>query len=463
MPRGNAAIGRGLFATSVALVDVAVILVVALCVGMIHHEVPLRELDLRDTYGQMGLFVAALFVLGNIARNHYSVLNYFSFGDAIRAGPTLWNVAFVGAMAIAFLTKTSSDFSRATALMFYPVGFGLMAGARYALVAQIRRSAQAGRVPARRVFLVGYETEIATFSERFQIWSNGMRIVTSAVLRGPEHLEEDLALAAASARMLRPDDVFIFVPWSDTSAIDACVTAFLRVPAALHLGPERVLDRFADAKISKFGSIASLNLSGSALTVIEIMLKRVFDLLTGSAVLIAAAPLMLLLAIAIKLDSPGPVFFLQRRYGFNQEPFRIVKFRSMRPQQNGRIVEQARVGDPRVTRLGAFMRRFNLDELPQIFNVLRGEMSLVGPRPHALAHDQLFENGIALYARRHNVRPGITGWAQVNGFRGETATPDAIHGRIEHDLWYIDNWSFLLDFRIIYLTAVSPKAYRNAR
>ncbi|MBV9219830.1 MAG: sugar transferase, partial [Methylobacteriaceae bacterium] len=154
--------------------------------------------------------------------------------------------------------------------------------------------------------------------------------------------------------------------------------------------------------------------------------------------------------------------FLQRRYGFNQQSFRIVKFRSMITSEDGADVRQAVRNDSRITRVGAFMRRWNIDELPQLINVLKGDMSLVGPRPHALAHNQHYERKIALYARRHNVRPGITGWAQVNGFRGETATEDRMRSRIEHDLYYIDNWSLWLDLRILALTLLSPKAFRNA-
>jgi exopolysaccharide biosynthesis polyprenyl glycosylphosphotransferase len=174
------------------------------------------------------------------------------------------------------------------------------------------------------------------------------------------------------------------------------------------------------------------------------------------------APVFIGVAVAIKLDSPGPVLFRQRRYGFNQEPFRILKFRSMRALEDDARLRQAQRGDPRITRVGRWLRRSNIDELPQLLNVLKGDMSLVGPRPHALAHDQAFERDIARYARRHNVRPGITGWAQVNGWRGETDTPEKVRGRIEHDLYYIDHWSLLLDLTILLRTVFSAKAYRNA-
>jgi lipopolysaccharide/colanic/teichoic acid biosynthesis glycosyltransferase len=164
----------------------------------------------------------------------------------------------------------------------------------------------------------------------------------------------------------------------------------------------------------------------------------------------------------IRLDSPGPVFFLQRRYGFNQQMFRIFKFRTMTTLDDGDVIRQARRNDRRVTRMGRWLRRWNIDELPQLINVMRGEMSLVGPRPHALSHDREFEQRVALYARRHNVKPGITGWAQVNGLRGEIDSDDKIRHRVEYDLYYIDNWSLLFDLKILLYTVFSRSAYRNA-
>ena len=223
-----------------------------------------------------------------------------------------------------------------------------------------------------------------------------------------------------------------------------------------------MLDRFVDAHINKIGAITSLNLNGKPLNSLEIVAKRMFDIVLAALGLLVLSPLLLLVAAAIKLDSPGPALFFQRRYGFNREPFRIAKFRSMTTMEDGRNVTQATAGDTRVTRVGRFIRRYNIDELPQLLNVLRGEMSLVGPRPHALVHDQLYERKIALYARRHNVKPGITGWAQVNGLRGEIDSPDKIRQRIEHDLYYIDHWTLPLDVWIIVMTIVSKKAYRNA-
>lgn len=183
------------------------------------------------------------------------------------------------------------------------------------------------------------------------------------------------------------------------------------------------------------------------------LLKGLLDCSVAAVALIVLAPLLALIAITIKLDSPGPVFFRQRRLGQNNQVFRIFKFRTMTVSEDGDRVIQARRNDPRVTRVGRFLRSTSLDELPQLINVLTGTMSLVGPRPHAVAHDEQFEQKLDLFSRRRRVRPGLTGWAQVHGFRGETRTTEDIRNRMQHDLYYIDNWSLWLDIEIMVRTA----------
>jgi lipopolysaccharide/colanic/teichoic acid biosynthesis glycosyltransferase len=173
-------------------------------------------------------------------------------------------------------------------------------------------------------------------------------------------------------------------------------------------------------------------------------------------------PFLVGVALLIRRDSRGPALFLQRRYGFNQQPFRILKFRTMETAEDGDVIVQATRDDARVTRVGRWLRCWSIDELPQLLNVIKGDMSLVGPRPHALSHNREYEQKISRYARRHNVKPGITGWAQVHGLRGETDTDEKMRKRVEHDLYYIDNWSLWLDVRILFLTLFSRNSHRNA-
>jgi putative colanic acid biosynthesis UDP-glucose lipid carrier transferase len=191
-------------------------------------------------------------------------------------------------------------------------------------------------------------------------------------------------------------------------------------------------------------------------------LKRLEDIVLGSLILMVIAIPMLIIGLCVKLTSPGPVLFKQRRYGLNGEVIDVRKFRSMNVTEDGLEIRQATRDDARITRFGAFLRRTNLDELPQFLNVLEGSMSIVGPRPHAVAHNELYRKKIQGYMLRHKVKPGVTGWAQVNGWRGETDTLEKMEKRVEHDLDYIRNWSLLWDLQIIFMTVFGSAARRNA-
>ncbi len=191
-------------------------------------------------------------------------------------------------------------------------------------------------------------------------------------------------------------------------------------------------------------------------------LKRALDLFVAVPALIVLAPVMAMIALFIKLDAKGPVLFRQTRHGLNGRPFDIIKFRSMSVLENGDVIRQASRNDARVTRFGWFLRTFSLDELPQLLNVISGEMSIIGPRPHARAHDEMYSRLIDSYALRHNMKPGITGWAQVHGLRGETPTLDIMRARVDYDLWYVNNANIALDIEILFRTAFEVFRRRNA-
>ena len=192
------------------------------------------------------------------------------------------------------------------------------------------------------------------------------------------------------------------------------------------------------------------------------LIKSAEDMIVGCLAFICLAPFMAIIALAIKLEGKGPILFTQQRHGFNHQVFRIYKFRTMVVQEDGETIAQVREKDPRVTKLGAFLRRYSLDELPQIFNVLKGDMSLVGPRPHALAHNHQYALTIENYSGRHKVKPGMTGWAQVNGYRGETSEKEMMAERVRFDLEYIDNWSLWFDVKIMALTFAAVLFPKNA-
>ena len=214
--------------------------------------------------------------------------------------------------------------------------------------------------------------------------------------------------------------------------------------------------------IGRLGTVSLLQVTPKPINDWGYIAKAALDYSVGALALVLSAPVMLAIAAAIKLEGPGPVFFRQRRHGYNERVIDVFKFRTMSVTENGDTIVQARAGDPRVTRVGRFLRSTSLDELPQLFNVLRGEMSLVGPRPHALAHNFYYREKLQRYANRHRVKPGITGWAQINGMRGPTETPEKMRKRVELDLFYIENWSIWLDLKILALTPLRGFIHKNA-
>ncbi|HLY54296.1 MAG TPA: exopolysaccharide biosynthesis polyprenyl glycosylphosphotransferase, partial [Stellaceae bacterium] len=219
-------------------------------------------------------------------------------------------------------------------------------------------------------------------------------------------------------------------------------------------------------KLIDFDGMPAINVVEKPLNPWNWLVKSIEDKVVAAVALVLLAPLLAVIALAIKLDSPGPILFRQKRYGFNNDLIEVFKFRSMHHHMaDASAAKLATRDDPRVTRVGRFLRRSSLDELPQLFNVLRGEMSIVGPRPHALqakADGRLYQDVVGNYALRHKIKPGITGWAQVNGWRGETDTLDKIVNRVDHDLYYIDNWSLVLDIYIILVTPIALVRTRNA-
>jgi putative colanic acid biosynthesis UDP-glucose lipid carrier transferase len=214
----------------------------------------------------------------------------------------------------------------------------------------------------------------------------------------------------------------------------------------------RSLTLFSQPMVDLLG-VPAINLAASPITDLRVLPKRVFDRLFAFGALTALAPLMLVIAVMVKLSSPGPVFFRQKRKGIDGNQFEIYKFRSMKvhAETAGKITQATR-RDPRITAVGAFLRRTSLDELPQFINVLRGEMSVVGPRPHALEHDDIYKDLVKGYMHRYRIKPGITGWAQINGYRGETDRIEKMMGRVKLDLYYMQNWTFWLDIKIVVLT-----------
>jgi Undecaprenyl-phosphate glucose phosphotransferase len=463
---------RAAFTLLAGATDAAAIVLVSVGSGILYHRFAYQDIGNITEFVQIGLLTAWLYLIPNAFLSEYSVTNYLEFKRHPERVARLWSVTFVCLMVLGFLTKSSEAYSRGWLILFFVNGLPAIIFIHAILVQAIAAGSRIGLLSTKRLYLVGEQGKVQEFIRRYKPWKLGLEIVGTFYLlpppqgdgtsQAPRQLSAELDRAVATARSLNLDGVFVIAPWSDQETINRCIEAFMTVPTSIYLAPERLLDRLESVAIEQIGPIASLHLLRPPLSLSALVVKRVFDFVLASAGLLILLPLFAVIAIAIKLDSRGPIFFLQRRYGFNQEMFRIVKFRSMTTLDDGPVVRQAAKHDDRVTRVGKFMRRWNIDELPQLINVLLGQMSLVGPRPHALAHDRAWAVNVALYARRHNVKPGITGWAQVNGFRGNIHTEDELKGRIACDLYYIDNWSVWLDVRILFATFVWPKAYQNA-
>lgn len=278
-----------------------------------------------------------------------------------------------------------------------------------------------------------------------------------------DRLDEQLAEIRRECRGLQIESVLIVFDADNMGLVTRVVSALSELPVRIQLLPIGMGEFMQCSRIGHCGPMRVLEVLSGPCSLRDRLLKRSLDLAAAIALGVLVSPALVIIAILIKLDSKGPILFRQTRHGFNNEPIQVLKFRTMTTFEDSlHEFRQAVRNDPRVTRIGRILRRTNLDELPQLFNVLKGEMSIVGPRPHAVAHNDMYADRIRRMSRRHNVKPGLTGWAQVNGFRGETDTIEKMRKRVEFDLYYVDNWSLLFDLKIMIMTLVSRNAYANA-
>lgn len=264
------------------------------------------------------------------------------------------------------------------------------------------------------------------------------------------------------ARMGQIDRVYITLPMRSEARIKWLVSQLSDTTVSVYIVPDVFVFELLHARSQNINGVPTISIFDSPMIGANSVIKRLEDIVLSSIIICLITVPMLVISIFVKLSSPGPIFFRQKRYGIDGRPIEVLKFRSMRVMENGADVVQATRGDNRITPIGAFLRRTSLDELPQFINVLLGDMSIVGPRPHAVAHNEQYRGQINSYMLRHKVKPGITGWAQVNGWRGETDTLDKMQKRVEHDLAYIHNWSLWWDLKIVFLTVFKGFIHKNA-
>jgi Undecaprenyl-phosphate glucose phosphotransferase len=453
------------FAAMAFAAEFALTVAIAIATGVAYHSLFYAVYGPIESFAAVGSLVGLAYGLAFLARDDYGIESALEG----RRSPSLlflvWNLAFVAIAVVGFLTKSTHIYSRGWLTLFYVSGFAVMILTNAGLNRAVRRFVARGWVRRRRLMIVGTDAKLGSLEREIADAARFFTVARVAIphdVRSPSEIEGALEAAVANARALSVDDILISDSLSSPDFLERSVRAFSVLPSAIHLSAGGLFGRFKDARVARFGHAAALSLTRAPLGRFEAMAKRWLDVLVSAAALVLLSPLFAVIAILIKCDSRGPVFFRQRRRGYNTAEFQIWKFRTMTTLDDGDTVRQASKNDARVTGVGRLLRRTSLDELPQLLNVLRGEMSLVGPRPHAVAHDRFFERRIADYPRRLNVKPGITGWAQVNGFRGETGTDEAMRARVDHDLYYIDNCSFAFDLYILLLTVMSPKASRNA-
>lgn len=444
--------------------------------GVLGFYIRYQNLDLSFDYW-------AMVVIGTILAGNYTHLfrvylpcgilmsNLQFFGAQFRKMAMSWLLTMATVLVIVYFAKASDNLSRlwfSYWFAFAAVGF---AATRLVLATRLSSWRRQGRLSL-DVAIVGPQTFALELAERWSKTQPTLSRRVVGVFRDPSCCDGTDAGAATvddlvrRARRNRIDEVFVALPTQPGQGYGSLLRKLRMLPANVCLCfdiPQVPSEGLPPCKPMIISGLVVLNVSKPPLAGWKIIIKRLEDIVLGSLALLLFAPFMLFVAILIKLESDGPVLFRQRRFGFNNDPFEIYKFRTMyhRPE-DGDFMGQARRNDPRVTRLGRVLRRASVDELPQLINVIQGRMSLVGPRPHPIALNEQYAAIIDDYPGRHRVKPGITGWAQVNGLRGETDILAKMRDRIAFDLFYIENWSLLFDLKILCRTALVGFFHRNA-
>lgn len=432
-------------------------------------------LSIPDLYLAAMLLAAFLTAIYMHFANLYSFTNLATFSLQFGTVTAMWGAVFVTLIALAYFTRVSDDYSRFWVVTWFTISLVIFGALRIALAYQVERWARRGEIDI-NVAVVG----AGDFGRRLIKYldsrsASGIRIVgvfDDRKTRVTDEIEGypvrgDIDDLLEYIRDHRVDEIIVALPWRAGEQLHSLIGRLQTVAADVKLCPEEVSLEIPNLGYGEVAGLPMLKLSERPLSGWKLLAKALEDRFLAAFMLLALTPVLLLIAMAVRMTSPGPVFFRQKRYGFNNNEFTVLKFRTMRNDPESKNTEagqvrQATRNDPRITRLGAFLRRTSLDELPQLLNVLRGEMSLVGPRPHAVAHNEEYSTVINEYLSRHRMKPGITGWAQVNGFRGETQTLDLMRQRVQFDLYYIENWSVLFDFRILLMTLFVGFINRNA-
>jgi putative colanic acid biosynthesis UDP-glucose lipid carrier transferase len=414
-------------------------------------RVDLAQEAVRDAYTMVGLLGVVTFTFVAEMSRLYASWRGSTISAEILRAIWCWALATLTLLVIGFATKTSVGYSRVAIALWCtatPVGLSLVRIA----VRQALRAARDRGYNKRIGAIVGSGPLAQQISKTlldnasFGIENRGFFDDEGEQLTGS--LDELIELCAQG----KVDVVYMALPLERSRQIRELTGRLQNSTASIYLVPDLLVFDLMQARVQHLGDVPVISILESPFLGIDGSVKRLEDVILGSLILLLISIPMLFIALAVKLTSSGPIFFKQRRYGLNGKEISVWKFRSMSVLEDGDQVKQATKGDVRITPLGAFLRKTSLDELPQFINVIQGQMSIVGPRPHAVAHNEQYRQIIGDYMLRHKVKPGITGWAQINGWRGETDTLEKMEKRVEFDLYYIRNWSLYLDLKIVFLT-----------
>jgi Undecaprenyl-phosphate glucose phosphotransferase len=423
---------------------------------------PSNDLDRYPRSIMLGVFVAAILCQ---VFNVYSSAYVFSRGLGARRVLVAWTLTFGVFLGVVFTLKIANGYSRIWAASWFVSAALLLLLGRILLSRLTLSWAKHGRF-AYRTLIVGIGENAQRLLEQLKARGDLRTQIVGFVDVDTEQppkddfhgypVFRDISQVLALLRQNAADEVIVALPWSGEEKLYDLITLLATVPISIRLAPNLLGFRFPNRKFTTRAGLPMLKLFDRPISGWSYVVKLIEDQLLAVSALALTAPLFLLIAAAIKLDSPGPVFFKQKRFGFNDSVILVWKFRTMRTEcADTREETGTTKNDPRVTRVGRILRKSSLDELAQLINVVRGEMSVVGPRPHVLAGEargQLYQDVVNCYAARHKVKPGITGWAQVNGWRGHTDTVEKIRKRVEYDMYYINNWSPWFDVYIIIRT-----------
>jgi Undecaprenyl-phosphate glucose phosphotransferase len=451
---------RNAVAASVALAEIATVAGSTYAAFVVYHLTVWGGLPDSIPYGWICIGLAVLYGVSCLVDKQYDFLGAERNMHPARRSLLALIVAFVLILTVLFLTGNIRHYSRGTLFAQLLSTLPVVATVRTILWRGINRAQNRGgwMLPGVVVLVFPGVEKPMLLLERLSI-----RQVAVRQIHYLESGSADAQLKAISqdSRALQCESVLLLFNSDGVNAVTRAVNALSEMPVRIQLLPIGLLDLMHCSRIGYYGRTRVFEIASGPNWVADRLLKRSFDLVVAATAGFFLLPLILTVAALIKLDSPGPVLFRQTRHGYNNKHIEVFKLRTMMVSDDGEF-RQATRDDPRVTRIGRILRRANIDEVPQLMNVIRGDMSIVGPRPHAVSHNEMYDGQIARMARRHNVRPGITGWAQVNGLRGETDTIEKMRARVEHDLYYIDNWSFAFDLVIVLMTIFSRKSYENA-